>query len=82
MYMDEQAATFSKGNSRKSPLKESPFIRYLNYGVGKYGYWTYRHMIMQIEDCVNCLKFMFPQYNFVFELNHSSGHASERPNQA
>ena len=79
-YTDEEAATYLKGNSRKPPLKESPFIRYLNYGAGKDGYWTYRHMVMQIEDCVDCLKYIFPQYDYVFELDHSSGHASERPN--
>lgn len=37
-------------------------------------------MIMQIEDCVDYLKFTFPQYDYVFDLDHSSGHVSERPN--
>ena len=45
-YIDEKAATFLKGDSRKSPLKESRRIRYLNYGTGKDGYWTYWHMVM------------------------------------
>ena len=35
-------------------------------------------MILQIEDCVDCLKTLYPQYAYEFELDHSSGHNSER----
>lgn len=38
--MDEESTKILKGNSRKSPLKKSSFIKYLNYGAGKDGYWT------------------------------------------
>ena len=77
-YTDEEAATHLNGVADKKPLSESPFVRYLAYGSGKDGYWTYRHMILQIEDCVDCLKYIYPQYAYEFELDHSSGHNSER----
>ena len=78
-YADHEAAAYLNGNSRKSPLTESPFIRHLNYGSGKDGYWTYRHMVLQIEDCIDCIRYLFPVFSIIFELDHSSGHASERP---
>jgi len=78
-YADEEAAWYLNGNSRKTSLIDPPFIQYLNYGTGKDGYWTYRHMVIQIEDCVDCLNFLYPEFEYVFELDHSSGHAAERP---
>ena len=79
-YTDMEAATYLFGNSSKKPLKESPFVRYLEYGSGKYGYWTYRHMVIQIEDCIDSLSYLYPMYTYEFELDHSSGHNSERLN--
>lgn len=67
------------GRKKKNPLTESPFMRYLNYRTGKDVYWTYHHMDLQIEDCVDCLRYLFPQYTYMFELNHSSGYNMERP---
>ena len=63
----------------KAPLKESPFVRYLGYGAEKDGYWNYEHMVVQLEDCIDCVKHLYPQFDFVFELDQSSGHARERP---
>ena len=37
-------------------------------------------MIIQIEDCIDCLQLMYPQFDYEFELDHSSGHNSERVN--
>ena len=54
-YTDEEAASYLLGSAEKKPLQESPFVRFLNYGTGKDGYWTYRHMVLQIEDCTDCL---------------------------
>lgn len=67
------------GNSMKRPLTESPFIRYLEHSSGKEGYWTYRHMVIQIEDCIDCLQCIHPELEYEFELDHSSGHNAERP---
>ena len=79
-YKDIVAANYLKGTSAKAPLTSTPFVRYLNYGQGKEGYWTYNHMVIQIEDCTDCLKYLYPDFDYAFELDHSSGHNSERPN--
>ena len=46
-------------------------------GIGssdKDGYWNYNHMALQLEDLVNCLVPMFPDHDFVFLFDQSSGH--------
>ena len=43
-------------------------------------------MICQLEDCVDCLRVIFPgaagddkfDFDFVFEFDHSSGHCKQR----
>jgi len=67
------------GSSAKKSLIDNPFVRYLDYGSRKDGYWTYRHMVVQIEDCSDCLRYLFPQFDYGIELDHSSGHNAERP---
>jgi hypothetical protein len=78
-YADEEAATYLFGNPNKKDLLESPFIRELEYGTGKDGYWTYKHMVIQIEDCIDAFRVLHPDFDCVFELDHSSGHNAERP---
>jgi hypothetical protein len=37
------------------------------------------HMILQTNDCIDCIREIFDkQYEFVFLYNHSSGHAKKR----
>ena len=78
-YTDCEADTYLYGSSAKKTLADNPFVRYLDYGSGKDRYWTYRHMVVQIEDCSDCLRHLFPQFDYGFELDHSSGHNAERP---
>ena len=70
-YKDKEAATHLNGISDK---------KYLAYGSGKDGYRTYRHLIIQIEDCIDCIKMMYPQFNYELELDHLSGHSAEHNN--
>ena len=49
-YSDEEAAIEKNGTSLKSDLKESPFVRELDYGINYDGYWTYGSMVLQLED--------------------------------
>ena len=44
------------------------------YGASAEGYWTYDRMIFQLEECIEYLKVLHPQYDFVFLFNHSCGH--------
>jgi hypothetical protein len=58
-YFDTIAAKDVFGTSMKKRLTESPFIRRMEYGANKDGYWTGNHMIVQFEDCLDCLKVLF-----------------------
>ena len=37
-------------------------------------------MVLQLEDCVNVLKVLYPQFNFLFLFDHSCGHDREQEN--
>ena len=65
-----------RGSEKKQPLLESPFVVKLEYGANKDGYWTGNHMVLQLEDCIDCLKVIHgDKYDFYFQFDHSSGHA-------
>jgi hypothetical protein len=36
-------------------------------------------MVIQLEDTVDVLQVMHPQFDFIFLFDHSSGHAKQRP---
>ena len=59
-YVETEAATFLNGSSAKPPLSESPFLRLLEHGQGKDGYWTYNHMVLQLEDVIDCMTVLCP----------------------
>ena len=73
-YEDAESVNARCESANKMPLTESPFIRELEYGSKREGYWSYEHMVIQLEDCIDCLKVLCPQYEFVFLLDHSCGH--------
>ena len=35
-------------------------------------------MVLQLEDCTNVFKALYPQFDIVYELDHSSGHDKEK----
>eukprot|EP00957_Ditylum_brightwellii_P172113 13103624-Ditylum_brightwellii.AAC.1 len=51
-YFDTNAAKKVQMVSDKKPLEEDPFVRLFEYGnaEGKEGYWSYDHMVLQLED--------------------------------
>ena len=55
-------------------------MRELEYGKNKNGYWTYDHMVIQLEDCVDVLTHLYPEFEIIFFLDHSNGHDRTRPN--
>ena len=61
MYMDPDAAIKINGNSTKKNLlpDESPFCKLFDYGAQAEGYWTYDHMVLQMEDCIDVLDALF-----------------------
>jgi hypothetical protein len=79
-YEDKEAATKMNGTTTKPKLTSTPFSRLLEYGVNNAGYWSYEHMVLQLEDCVDCLKILYPTFDFVFLFDHSNGHDRMQPN--
>ena len=62
----------------KPPLPCSLFIKSFEYGADHEGYWNYQHMLLHLEDCVNVLKEVYPQYDYLFFFDHYSGHDCQK----
>lgn len=62
------------------PLKTSPFVIEFEYGSGESGkgYWDYDHLVVQLEDCVDVLKVLYPDHECLFQFDHSCGHDRKR----
>jgi hypothetical protein len=78
-YIDSDVPILKMGSDKKPILKTSPFVRYLHYGVKYKGYWSYEDMIIQLEDCIDCLLTLFPHFDFYFLFDHSNGHDHMQP---
>ncbi len=77
-YADEYAANDILKAVEKEDLIESPFVKYFELRANNEGYWGYHHMVLQLEDCTDCLKVAYPDFDFVFLFDHSSGHSKKR----
>jgi hypothetical protein len=78
-HADEDAATCLLGSPEKQDLLVSPFVRMLAHGAAQDGHWSHNHMVLQIDDCFDCFKMLHPEFDMVWELDHSSGHSAELP---
>ena len=78
-YTCENAAMSKYGNMKKQKLTEQIFVKWLEYGASKEGYWNYDSMAIQIENCIDVLQVLFPQFDIVFLLDYSNGHDKIRP---
>ncbi len=76
--MNETAAVSKKGTALKKDLKDSPFVVEFEYGANNEGYWSYKHMVLQLKDCVDCLQVLAPQFDYLFLFDHSCGHDKQR----
>jgi hypothetical protein len=38
------------------------------YGTNGDGYWVYEHMVLQVEDCMDCLTVLYPEHDLVTHL--------------
>jgi hypothetical protein len=79
-FTDEEAATKYRGNALKTDLLCSPFVFEFDYGASNGGYWNYDRMVIQLEDCIDVLKCLYPQYDILFLFDHSCGHDKQQPN--
>jgi hypothetical protein len=78
-YSDRSAAMFKRGSSARQPFENSPFVVEFEYGANSEGYWTYDHMILQFGDCIDVVKVLYPEYEYIFLFNHSCSHDRKRP---
>ena len=78
MYADEHAANSKKSCEYKGALTKNPFVIEFEYGASNEGYWNYEYMVLQLEDCVDVLKCLYPQYDFLLLFDHSCGHDKQR----
>jgi hypothetical protein len=77
-YIDAQAAMEVLKTTQKPLFSESPFVKYLYIGANNKGNWNSYHMSVQLEDVVDCLEVLYPEYKIVFLFDHSQGHARKR----
>jgi hypothetical protein len=75
-YYDEKAAMEKRGSLFKKPLtiSDNPFVYYFNYGAQEEGYWCYKMMVLQLEDVIDCLTILHPEFDYLFLFDHSCGH--------
>lgn len=55
-------------------------IRYFELGMNHDGYWNYNHMALQNEDSFHVLSIKYPNYDFFFIMDNSSGHGKMAEN--
>jgi hypothetical protein len=71
---DADAAKTIKNKAEKEDLVSSPFVVEFEYGANKEGHWTYDFMVCQLEDCIDVLHVLHPEFDYVFLFDHSCGH--------
>jgi hypothetical protein len=75
-------AELVKGSPIKTEFKDSydPTLAFSRTGVQHEGYWNNSCAKLQLEDVVDALSTIFPQFDLVFLFNQSSGHTKMRIN--
>ena len=73
------------GPVMKEPLTREnlPWVRFLNIGVNREGFFTWEKFYIQIEDLMDCLEVMYPRHQICFEMDWSGCHgkkAGDSPN--
>ncbi len=78
-YKDLKAAVEAGGcnDGFKKPLNSSPFVRAFEYGADSNEYWSYNHLVLQLEDCAD-IQHLYPQYDYMFLFGRSSSHDKQR----
>ena len=61
-----------------SNFTDNPTLRYFRSGVNKDRYWNSSHTNIQFEDTIDCLSSLFPNCNYLFIYDQSSGHIKAR----
>jgi len=76
-YTDREAAlTLHETTSLKPDLtlNSNGGVVWFEYGKSKSGYWSYEHLVLQLEDIVDCIRVVDPRFEIVAYFDHSCGH--------
>ena len=78
-YMDEDdAKLLQNGSALKKYLsrEDNHFVVLFEYGnsYNKQWYWSYEHLVLKIEECLELLKFLYLSFGLVFLFDHPCGH--------
>ena len=77
-YCDKKAAIHLCGTDKKPVLTKSPLVCEFENGANNDGKWNYETMVEQLEDSINGVDYLCPQYDFMFLFNHSSSHDQQQ----
>ena len=86
-YVSKESATAVHNTTNKqefsrkqfdNDMVDSPFLKMFRFGASHDGYWNNDLMKLQFEDCVDCLKVLYPDTDFYFLFDQSSGHTKKR----
>ena len=77
-YTSKEDALLINRTELKQPLVDDPLLIFFSSGANKDGYWTSFHAKIQLEDAVDFLSIIFPEYDFTFMYDQSSGHTKMR----
>ncbi len=61
----------------------SPFVVEFEFGIVDEGYWCYERMVLQMEvlqmeDCLDVLHTLCPQFDVLLLFDHSCGHNKQQ----
>ena len=77
-YLDKDAAKMIQGSAKKKPLESDPFKQYFQYGAAKDGYWSYEHLVCQLEDCQDVMRVLYSDFAVRYNVDHSCGHDRQK----
>lgn len=63
---------------KNHPIKSDATLVFFYTGVNGEGYWNCTYAKIQFEDVVDALYVVYPDHDFLFLFDHSSGHAKKR----
>ena len=77
-YKSSEAANKLYNSDSKKDITGDSLLRYFNTGVSKDGYWNSNYAKLQLEDAVDCLQSVYPDCDYMFLYDQSSGYTKLR----
>ena len=77
-YLSSEDAKLISRDEYKHDINDDPALRFFEAGINKDGYWNSSHIKIQLEDIVDCLVVIYPEFDFKFLFDQSSGHCKVR----